>query len=143
MATTFRTSRRFEFTAAAIFEAIQQGERLARWWGPEGFTNQFEVFEFQEGGRWQFTMTGPDGTRYPNESRFVQLVPAQQVTLDHVCAPHFQLQISLEPDADGTLLHWTQTFADDAVAQSIRHIVEPANEQNLDRLQAELSRAKA
>ncbi|WP_435016549.1 hypothetical protein TA3x_004118 [Tundrisphaera sp. TA3] len=44
----------------------------------------------------------------------------------------------MQDDPAGTLLTWDQAFVDDAVAQAIRHIVEPANEQNLDRLDSVL-----
>jgi hypothetical protein len=44
----------------------------------------------------------------------------------------------LEGTSAGTLVTWEQVFDDPAVANAIRHIVEPANEQNLDRLTAEV-----
>jgi uncharacterized protein YndB with AHSA1/START domain len=136
--TTFSTSREFTASPDAVFAAIQNADRLARWWGPAGFTNQFEVFEFQAGGRWIFTMIGPDGTTYANTSVFSCIKPDKQVVIKHTCAPLFELTITLAPSATGTLLQWDQVFEDAAVAQSVRHIVEPANEQNLDRLGVEL-----
>ncbi|MEQ6289591.1 SRPBCC domain-containing protein [Vogesella sp. GCM10023246] len=140
MSTTFRTSRQFAAPPAVVFAAIADVERIARWWGPAGFSNRIAEFDFRPGGRWLFDMIGPDGTVYANESLFVSIEPARQVVLRHVCAPHFQLSITLEPAADGTLLLWAQTFDDEAVAAAVRAIVEPANEQNLDRLAAELAR---
>ena len=108
--------------------------------GPEGFTNRFDVFDFQPGGRWVFHMIGPDGTAYPNESVFSAIANDRHVVIRHVCQPHFTLTITLLPSGEGTLLQWEQVFDDPSVAQAVRHIVEPANEQNLDRLAAELSR---
>ncbi|TAK96202.1 MAG: polyketide cyclase [Aquabacterium sp.] len=137
---TFSTTRTFGATPAEVFAAIQDGERLARWWGPEGFSNQFDVFEFQPDGRWVFDMIGPDGKTYPNEAVFARIESDKQVVIQHVCAPHFQLSITLTPSPNGTLLMWDQTFEDAAVGQAIRHIVVPANEQNLDRLGQELAR---
>lgn len=136
--TTFSTSRQFAASPASVFGAIKDSERLARWWGPAGFSNRFEVCEFQAGGRWVFTMVGPDGAAYPNESVFSVIEVDRKVIIQHANHPHFQLAITLEPHAGGTLLRWDQTFADAAVAQAVRHIVEPANEQNLDRLGVEL-----
>ena len=107
-------------------------------WGPAGFSNRFEVFEFYAGGKWVFTMIGPDGAAYPNESVFSEIEVDRRVLIQHTNQPHFQLAITLEASAGGTLLRWDQTFDDPAVAQTVRHIVEPANEQNLDRLSAEL-----
>lgn len=137
--TTFSTSRHLTASPASVFGAIRDPERLARWWGPAGFSNRFDVFEFHEGGRWIFTMIGPDGTSYPNESVFSSIETDHRVVIEHVCQPRFQLSITLEPAVGGTLLHWVQTFADPSFARSVRHIVEPANEENLDRLALALS----
>lgn len=62
--TPFTTRRLLAASTAAVFAAIQDPQRLARWWGPDGFTNQIDIFEFRPGGRWVFTMVGPDGTAY-------------------------------------------------------------------------------
>jgi hypothetical protein len=40
------TSRTVAATPAAVFDAIRDPARLARWWGPAGFRNHFSVFEF-------------------------------------------------------------------------------------------------
>jgi hypothetical protein len=63
------------------------------------------------------------------------------VVVDHTCAPLFRLTITLEPEGHGTRVHWLQVFEDAAFAQAMKHILEPANEQNLDRLGAELGLA--
>jgi uncharacterized protein YndB with AHSA1/START domain len=136
--TTFSATRHIAASPSQVFAAMADATRLARWWGPAGFTNRFEVCEFQPGGRWVFTMIGPDGATYPNESTFVTIEADRKVVIRHVNQPHFQLSIALEPVPGGTRLQWDQTFEDANVAAAIRHIVEPANEQNLDRLAAEL-----
>lgn len=138
MSTTFRTSRQFAMPPTAVFAAMADAVRIARWWGPAGFSNRIAEFDFRPGGRWLFDMIGPDGTVYANASVFETIEVDSRLVLRHVCQPHFQLGITLLPVAGGTLLLWEQTFEDDAVAESVRHIVEPANEQNLDRLAAEL-----
>lgn len=135
---TLHTCREIPATPEALFAAIQDPTRLARWWGPDGFTNRFTTCEFVPGGRWVFTMHGPDGAVYPNESRFVEIVPNQRVVIEHTVAPHFWLTIRLEPHPAGTLLQWEQVFDEESVAQAVLKICGPANEQNLDRLTAEV-----
>ena len=83
-------------------------------------------------------MIGPDGTVYPNTSVFSSIQPDRQVVIRHDCQPYFTLTITLEPAVGGTLLTWEQAFDDAKVAEAVRHIVVPANKQNLDRLSAEL-----
>lgn len=135
---TFKTTRELPVPPAKVFAAIQDPTRLARWWGPNGFSNTFDVFEFKPDGKWSFVMTGPDGKTYRNESVFGAIERDRRVVVRHVSAPHFVLTIALEPTAAGTRVTWEQTFDDPAVANSVRHIVEPGNEQNLDRLAAEV-----
>ncbi|MEZ4702527.1 MAG: SRPBCC domain-containing protein [Rhodothermales bacterium] len=136
---TFSTLRHILATPAAVFAAISDPVRLARWWGPDGFTNTFEICEFEAGGRWIFTMHGPNGAAYANESVFEEIVPDTLVRIRHVSPPHFVLTVALEPRGAGTLVTWEQVFADADVAERVRHIVEPSNEQNLDRLMVEVA----
>jgi uncharacterized protein YndB with AHSA1/START domain len=134
MATTFAHERLIDASPEAVFAAIEDPARLAVWWGPDGFTNTFSVFEFQAGGRWTFTMHGPDGAHYPNQSEFTEVVPGRRVVVRHLSLPHFSLSIDLQAQGEGTRVEWRQVFDDDQTAAAVRHIVEPANEQNLARL---------
>ncbi len=137
---TFRTTRTLAATPDRVYGAFADATQLAAWWGPDGFRNEFESFDFRPGGTWKFVMVGPDGTRYANENRFVELVPASRVVVRHVLAPLFTLTVEMAPATPGkTQLVWTQVLDDPAVAAAVRHIVEPANEQNLDRLAAVLA----
>jgi uncharacterized protein YndB with AHSA1/START domain len=138
--TTFRTSRDIPASPDQVFAAFSDPQRLARWWGPAGFTNTFTVCELRAGGRWELVMHGPDGRDYPNESTFAEVEPPRKVVVEHVSAPKFRLTITLAPSADGTAVTWVQTFESAEVASGIEHIVVPANEQNLDRLSPEVLR---
>ncbi len=138
---TFRTSREIKANPEAVFAAIKDPVRLARWWGPDGFTNAFDVFEFHPGGRWNFIMHGPNGMSYPNQAEFLEIIPNTLVRIKHVSQPHFELSIALAPSAASTLISWIQVFENPEVAASLRAVVEPANEQNLDRLSAEVGGA--
>jgi uncharacterized protein YndB with AHSA1/START domain len=139
--TTFHTSIDIAATPAAVFAAFADPQRLARWWGPDGFRNTFEICDFQPGGLWKFTMHGMDGASYPNESVFHTIEADRRVVIDHVCQPLFRLTVELQPSAIGTQVLWTQVFEDAAIAAAVAHIVEPANDQNLRRLAAEVAAA--
>jgi len=141
--TTFKTSREIPATVEQVFAAISRPERLARWWGPAGFTNTFTVCEFKNGGRWSFVMHGPDGRSYPNESEFAEIESPRKVVVRHVSEPKFCLTIVLAASGAGTLVSWAQAFENPEVAARVEAIVVPANEQNLDRLSAEVLRPPA
>jgi hypothetical protein len=51
--------------------------------------------------------------------------------------------VTLTPRGDKTHLAWVQEYESPEVAARLRPICEPANEQNLDRLQALLAREKS
>ena len=55
-------SRLIEGPRDAVFEAFTEVQHLSPWWGPDGFTTTTHTFEFSEGGVWEFTIHGPDGT---------------------------------------------------------------------------------
>jgi uncharacterized protein YndB with AHSA1/START domain len=137
--TTFQTTRVIAATPAEVFAAIASPERLAKWWGPEGFRNTFDVCEFHPGGAWEFTMHGPDGANYPNTSRFTEIEAPHKIVIDHLCAPYFRPTVALAAHDNGTRVAWVQVFEDEKVAAAVAHIVKPANEQNLDRLGAEVA----
>lgn len=135
---TFKTSREIPASIEKVFAAIATPERLARWWGPAGFTNTFHVCEFKKGGRWSFIMHGPDGLHFPNENVFAEIEPPNKVVIQHVSEPRFVLTVALTPSATGTDVSWTQVFENPDIAARVKDIVVPANEQNLDRLTREV-----
>jgi len=138
---SFQTSRVIPAPPSSVFAAFKDSARLAVWWGPAGFTNTFKVCEFKPGGKWSYVMHGPGGKNYPNESVFRDIEPSRKIVIQHVSQPRYLLTISLEPtDSGGTLVRWEQEFENPKVASGVEHIVVPANEQNLDRLSAEVLR---
>jgi len=135
---TFRHSRELPDAPEAVFAAIENPRRLARWWGPAGFTNTFLTFEFRPGGSWHFTMHGPDGADYPNQPEFLEVVPNSVVRIKHLSLPHFELSIAPQPLEIGTPVSWVGVFENQQFAESRRPFLEAANEQNLDRLALEV-----
>jgi len=136
--TTFKTSRDIAALPEHIFATFIDSERFAKWWGPSGFTNTFSLFQFKTGGKWSFVMHGPDGKNYPNEAEFIDIVPNEKVVIRHHSQPHFTLTILITNSTKGSLIQWIQEFDNDEVANKVKHIVEPGNEQNLDRLVQEV-----
>jgi len=133
------TERVLSASPRDVFAAFEQANRLARWWGPEGFTNTFDHFEFTPGGRWIFVMHGPHGASYPNESVFREIQPDNKIVIRHDSPPQFTLTVTLTAQGNKTHLSWVQKFDSAEVAAKLRPICEPANEQNLDRLEAVLA----
>lgn len=138
--TVFNTSREIPAAVDRVFAAFRNPQRLARWWGPAGFSNTFTACEFKSGGRWSFIMHGPDGRDYPNGSTFAQIEAPGKVVVQHDSEPKYRLTITFTPSTVGTTVSWSQAFESSKAAERLKHIVIPANEQNLDRLSAEVLR---
>jgi uncharacterized protein YndB with AHSA1/START domain len=133
-------SRTVDAAPAQVFAAFSDPRRLERWWGPKGFTNTFSVFEFREGGQWRFTMHGPDGSTYPNESAFLEVTPSRRIVIRHLNPPHFTMTIALIGERGKTKVEWHMLFESAEECERVKKYAAGANEQNLDRLEAELAR---
>jgi uncharacterized protein YndB with AHSA1/START domain len=107
-----------------------------------GFTNSFEEFDFRPGGKWHFVMHAPKGGSFRNESEFVEVGEAG-VVLEHRSPPAFRLEIPFEPVEGGTRVGWRQLFESAALRDRVAAYAVDANEQNLNRLEAELARVRS
>jgi uncharacterized protein YndB with AHSA1/START domain len=99
-------SRLIEGPRDVVFEAFTEVQHLSLWWGPEGFTTTTRTFEFSEGGVWEFTMHGPDGSDYPNWIQWMEIRPPEVIVLRHGEGPDDPEQFSstffFEERTDGT-----------------------------------------
>jgi uncharacterized protein YndB with AHSA1/START domain len=133
------TTRIVAVSRERLFAAYSDPTQLALWWGPKGFTNTFDEFDFRPGGDWKFTMHGPEGKDWPNHTRFIEIVPAERIIYEHV-TPHFQMTITLADAGSGTQMTWCMQFESAEMYDRFKPICVPANEENFDRLEAHLAR---
>ena len=136
-------SKFFASSPAKLFAAMRNPDRIAKWWGPDGFTNTIHTYEFVPGGSWRLTMHGPDGTDYPTENRFLRIVQDQIFEIEHLNGHHFVLTLELVPNGNGTNVNWRQTFDTSEHFRSLAEFVAAANEQNLARLGIEVEGSKS
>ncbi len=76
-------SRVLEAPRELVWEAWTNPEHVAQWWGPKGFSTTIEVMDVRPGGVWKQIMHGPDGTDYPNESVFIEVVKPERIVFSH------------------------------------------------------------
>lgn len=134
------TRRVVPFAPRQVFQAFADPTVLAQWWGPGGFTNTFHEFLFCDGGDWRFTMHSPDGKDFLNESRFARLVEPSLVVIDHFSAPRFQAHFAIAESPVGCKIDWCMVFEDAQTCTNVAKFAGNANEQNLDRLVAALTK---
>jgi uncharacterized protein YndB with AHSA1/START domain len=63
---TLITTREMDAPVKRVWEAWNDPEQIARWWGPAGFPSTVQELDVRKGGRFDVVMHGPDGTDYPN-----------------------------------------------------------------------------
>lgn len=136
----FLNTRIIDAPREQVWRAWTEADRVARWWGPKGFRNTIQLHEPRPGGAWKLVMHGPNGQDYPNEMRFVELQEPARIVLDHVSDHRFRITATFEEKEGGTELKFHMAFEDEASFQAVKGFVPECNEQNYDRLEAELAR---
>jgi uncharacterized protein YndB with AHSA1/START domain len=135
------STRVFDAPPELLFEAFSDPDHLAKWWGPKGFTNTFQEFDMRPGGLWRFVMHGPNGVDYENESVFVEIAKPERIVVHHRKPVHeFQMTITFADEDGKTRLTWRMLFTSAAECDRVKAYAVEANEQNFDRLEAELAR---
>lgn len=132
------TMRVVKAPRAAVWKAWTDPDQWTQWWGPAGFTNSLTVMEVRSGGRWEFTMHGPDGTDYRNECRYLQVIAPRFLEWRHGPTPGFRATATFEEAGEYTrviLRTVLDSVADYRRAVEVFHAIEGAR-QTLDRLEA-------
>lgn len=133
------TSRHLGFEPAQVWAAMTQPLRLARWWGPEGHSNEFSLCDMRQGGHWVFDSIGPDRQRRANRCVVESLQTHEAWVIRHMAPSTSRLTVRLTPaHGGGTQVDWCHELDEDALDSSRRWSLMDANEQNLDRLNREL-----
>ncbi|AYV57581.1 SRPBCC family protein [Leptospira kmetyi] len=126
------------------FQAWTDPNHLQNWWGPKGFTNTFYEYDLKPGGNWRFTMHGPDGTDYPNHSVFVEISKPDKLVFDHISGHLFRVTTIFEEESPNrTKVTFRMLFETAEECERSKKVVIQGNEQNFDKLEAELAKMQA
>jgi len=101
------------------FDAFTDAKKLARWWGPNGFTITTHEFDARPGGVWRFTMHGPDGRDYPNKIVYVAIDRPERIVYDHVSGPPFHTTITFVARGNKTEVTMRAVFETEAVRDRV------------------------
>ncbi len=102
-------SRLLNAPVKLVWEVFTNPEHIAKWWGPNGFTNTISKMDMMPGGEWHLVMHGPDGTDYKNKSIFKEIIPHKKIVFQHI-APNFIATIDFEERGEQTSLNWHMLF---------------------------------
>jgi uncharacterized protein YndB with AHSA1/START domain len=62
-----------------VFKAWTDPKHVAKWWGPQGFTNPVCNLDVRPGGSIRIDMRGPDGTVYPMTGVYQEIVAPERL----------------------------------------------------------------
>jgi len=75
-----------------IWDALTDPEKMAKWWGPKGFTSTVEELDVRKGGKFRVIMHGPDGVDYPNTYVFDKVNRPNQLIFTNQGSEQFGLE---------------------------------------------------
>jgi len=138
------STRMVNASRESVFRAWTDPVILQKWWGPAGFTNTFNEFYLRPGGKWSFVMHGPDKGSYKNECVFLEIKKPELIAWDRLSEPIFRMVVSFEAiTAARTKIIFRMQFETKESCDKIRGFAPGKNEENFDRLEAELSALQA
>lgn len=133
------STRIVNFPIAKVYKAWANPKHLQNWWGPAGFTNTFNEFDFRIGGKWSFIMHGPDKGNYPNECEFTHIQEPTLIAWKRYSKPLFLVRASFEElAANNTKIVFKMIFDSVKECNKLKPFVVDKNEENFDKLVVEL-----
>jgi uncharacterized protein YndB with AHSA1/START domain len=135
------SSRVFNTKRELVYRAWSNPNHLKNWWGPAGFTNTFNEFDFRVGGKWSFIMHGPDKGNYANECEFIKIEEPSLIAWKRYSKPLFQVVATFdELPENKTKLVFKMLFDTAEECNKLKGFVVDKNEENFDKLEIELSK---
>lgn len=84
----FRISWVFDAPRELVWQAWTEPKRMAQWWGPRVMTTPVCELHVRVGGAYRIVMRAPDGTEYPMEGVFREVVAPERLVLTMDCSGH-------------------------------------------------------
>lgn len=131
--------RIYNATVEQVWEAWVDPKQVAQWWGPRGFTLTTVRKNVKTGGDWLYTMHGPDGTDYPNHTKFLEVDRHKRLVYDHGGyedkPPMFRVTVVFTALKNKTKMEMTMTLPTaEAAAETRKFVKKAGGDSTWDRL---------
>lgn len=114
-----------------VWEAWTDLNHISKWWGPRGFTLTTKSKELRPGGKWIYTMHGPDGTDYPNIATYHEVVPYEKLVYDHGATEEreklFTVTVTFKEENGKTVMNMISAFSSAEMAKTMKVFIKNAN----------------
>lgn len=140
-------TRVYDAPVKLVWDAWTDPKKVAKWWGPRGFTLTTHSKDLRSGGNWNYTMHGPDGTNYENRTFYHEVEKYQRLVYDHGAnetqPPLFRVTVNFSESNGKTKMEMTMAFASpEAAIASKKFIKQASGDSTWDRLAEYLSDEK-
>ena len=123
-------TRVFDAPVKLVWDAWTDPDQVGQWWGPRGFTITTHSRDLRPGGKWIYTMHGPDGTDYPNITIYHEVEKHARLVYDHGATentpPLFRVTVSFAETEGKTTMNLTMSLASAAAADEARIFIKKA-----------------
>lgn len=123
--------RIYEASVKHVWDAWTDPKKAAMWWGPRGFTITTHGKDLRVGGFWKYTMHGPDGTDYPNLTKYFEVEEFKKLVYDHggteESPPMFRVTVFFSEERGKTKMDMTMTFSSHEVAVECGKFIKQAS----------------
>jgi uncharacterized protein YndB with AHSA1/START domain len=75
-------TRVFDAPRELVFEVWTDPAHVAQWWGPHGFKTTIQEMDVRAGGRWRYSMRGPDGIDYAFDGVFLEVIEPERLVVE-------------------------------------------------------------
>ena len=110
-----RLVRAFSAPVKLVWEAFTDVAHQENWWGPRGFTITSTSKDLSVGGKWIYTMHGPDGVDFPNYNTYLEVEKYSRLVYDHGANveldPLFRVTVTFEEFSGSTVMDMTMSFS--------------------------------
>lgn len=125
-----RIVRVFDAPVELVWKAWTDEKHVGNWWGPRGFTLTSKSKEVRPGGKWIYTMHGPDGVDYPNIATYYEVEECAKLVYDHgateTSGPLFRVTVTFEQIKNQTVMDMIMTVATAEAAKQMQKFIKDA-----------------
>ncbi|MEO5667115.1 MAG: SRPBCC family protein [Bdellovibrionota bacterium] len=141
-------TRIYDAPIKAVWNAWTDPKQVAQWWGPRGFTLTTHSKDLRVGGSWIYTMHGPDGTDYENNTKYYEVEKYSRLVYDHGAndtqPPLFRVTVDFSEFNGKTKMDMTMALATaEAATETKKFIKKAGGNATWDRLAEYLGKESA
>jgi uncharacterized protein YndB with AHSA1/START domain len=117
-------TRIFDAPRSLVFKAWTKPERVARWWGPQGFTTRYCEMDIRPGGAYRFCMRSPLGVDHWKRGIYREIVEPERIVFSFAweepsgrSGPETLITVTFEEEGAKTKLTLHQATFETAAAR--------------------------